>query len=149
TVRCDNNFSCSALTLNGTGVLDFNNNNVTLNVGGTMTMNGTSQITGNNANRVLALAGDFIIPAGQTGSIGGVSVTQTSSKNFTINGTFIPSNATGNKNLGNLIINAGGSWSATSTETYNVQNATLVDGSIIDGSSSATINILGNLLVQA
>ncbi|HQQ84108.1 MAG TPA: hypothetical protein PK059_12960, partial [Cyclobacteriaceae bacterium] len=151
TVSIDVNAACLSLTMNGTAIIDFPTNNRTLTVNGIMTMNGTSQVSGNNANRVLALQSSFIVPAGQQGGFSGITVTQPAGQNFTIAGTFAPfAPNNGTKTLGTLVMPAGSSWLASSTETYTFQgNASLTDGSLIDGSSTATIVINGNLSVLA
>ncbi|MFZ6010471.1 MAG: beta strand repeat-containing protein, partial [Bacteroidota bacterium] len=147
-VNMDGNHSCNNLTMNGTSELDFTTNNRTLFVNGNMTMNGTSQVTGNTNTRILSLLGNFTIPAGQTGTIGGIQFTQALTQSFTISGTFNPASNIGTKTLGNVVINSTGSWNATSNETYSVQNCLLRDGSLIDGSSTAILNVLGNLTVS-
>lgn len=148
TINVNVNAACNTLTLNGTANLFFNTNTRTLNVNGLMTMNGNSQVSGNNNSRVLNLNNNFNIPAGQTGTIGGVQVNQTAPQTFTVSGTFIPSSATGAKTLGNVIINSAGSWSATANEIYTVNNLTLFNGATIDGSVNGSIVANGNLLVQ-
>lgn len=147
TISVNVNAACNTLTLNGTANLNFNTNNRTLNVNGLMTMNGNSQVSGNNNSRVLNLNNNFNIPAGQTGSIGGVQVNQSAPNTFTISGNFIPTSATGVKNLGDLIINSTGTWSATSGETYTVNNMTLFNGASIGGNATSTIVANGNLTV--
>ncbi|MBS1542160.1 MAG: G8 domain-containing protein [Bacteroidetes bacterium] len=151
TVSIDVNGSCLSLTMNGTAIIDFPTNNRTLTVNGIMTMNGTSQVSGNNANRTLALQSGFVVPAGQQGGFSGITVTQPAAQNFTINGTFAPfAPNNGTKTLGNLIMAAGATWLASSTETYTFQgNANLTDGCSLDGSSTATIVVNGNLSVLA
>ncbi|QOI97403.1 MAG: hypothetical protein HRU69_07830 [Flammeovirgaceae bacterium] len=148
TINVNVNAACNTLTLNGTANLFFNTNNRTLDVNGLMTMNGNSQVTGNNNNRVLNLNNNFNIPAGQTGSIGGVRVNQTSPRTFTVSGTFIPTSATGTKTIGDVILNSSAFWSATSNETYTTNNFTVFNGANVDGSTTASIVVNGNLLVQ-
>lgn len=148
TINVNVNAACNTLTLNGTANLFFNTNNRTLNVNGLMTMNGNSQVSGNNNNRILNLNNNFNIPAGQTGSIGGVQVNQTSPRTFTISGTFVPTSATGAKSIGDVIMNSTGVWSATSNESYTTNNFTVFNGANIDGSNTASIIVNGNLLVQ-
>ncbi|MBL7847400.1 MAG: T9SS type A sorting domain-containing protein [Cyclobacteriaceae bacterium] len=126
TVTLSTNQACAALTLNGSAILNFSTNSRTLTVNGTMTMNGTSQVTGNNNNRILSLQGDFNIPAGQTGSIGGVRVAQVITGTFNLAGTFTPTDNTGTKTFGNAI---------------------LTDGCLIDASVTEAITIAGNLSV--
>ncbi len=140
--------ACLALTLNGTGRVDFSNNGFTLTVNGVLTMNGNSSITGNSNTRILSLQNDFIVSAGATGTMGGMQVTQNTSKNFTVSGTFIPSDNTGTKSVGNVIINNGGLWSATSTETFSTQNFTGYEGGRITGSSTSVITVNGNFVVN-
>lgn len=147
-VDMDVDVAITNMTFNGTGRLDFNNNR-TLSVGGDIIMNGNSSITGNNNNQILNLTGNFTIPAGQIGTLGGIRLTQTATSTFTISGTFIPSSSSGTKTLGNVVMGTAGSWAATSGETYSTQNFTMSDGAIIDGNSTSTININGNLLIQA
>lgn len=147
TISVNVNAACNTLTLNGTANLNFNTNNRTLNVNGLMTMNGNSQVSGNNNTRVLNINNNFIIPAGQTGSIGGIQVQQTAPRTFTISGTFIPTSATGTKNLGDVIINSTGLWNATSGETYTINNFTLYNGSEITGNATSIIIANGNLTV--
>ncbi|GIV37589.1 MAG: hypothetical protein KatS3mg032_1968 [Cyclobacteriaceae bacterium] len=147
TINVNVNAACNNITLNGTANLNFNTNNRTLDVNGLMTMNGNSQVSGNNNSRILNLNGNFSIPAGQTGSIGGVRVVQSAPQTFTVSGTFIPSSATGIKNLGDVIINSTGSWTAVSNESYTVNNLTLYNGSVINGSVNATLIANGNLTV--
>lgn len=148
TVNINVSSACNAITLNGNATINFTMANQTLSVNGLMTMNGTSSVTGGSASRILDLLGDFVIPASQTGSIGSVSVTQAATKTFTITGTFTPNSATGTKTLGNVVINSTGTWRATSGETYATQNFTMNNGSLIDGNSTAIINIGGNFSVQ-
>ncbi len=147
TINVNVNAACNNLTLNGTANLDFNTNNRTLNVNGLMTMNGNSQVSGNNNNRILNLNSNFTIPAGQTGSIGGIRVVQSAPNTFTISGTFVPTSATGTKNLGDVIINNTGTWSATSNESYTINNLTLYNGATINGNINATIIANGILTV--
>jgi hypothetical protein len=151
TINVNVNAACSTLTLNGTANLFFNVDTRTLNVNGLMTMNGNSQVTpvtlGSNS-RILNLNGNFIIPAGQTGSIGGVQVNQSAPRTFTISGTFRPTSATGTKTIGDVILNSAGTWSATSSETYTANHFTAFNGALIDGSTTASITANGNLLVQ-
>jgi len=148
TINMNVNAASADLTLNGTGNLFFNINFQTLNVGGNMTMNGNSQVTGSNNTQILNLAGNFLISAGQIGSIGAIQFNQTAPSTFTISGTFTPSSATGTKSIGDVTINSTGTWSASSTETYTTNNFTLFNGCTISGSSTATIVMNGNLLVQ-
>lgn len=147
TISVNVNAACNTLTLNGTANLNFNTNSRTLNVNGLMTMNGNSQVSGNNNTRILNLNNNFIIPAGQTGSIGGVRVVQSAPNTFTISGTFIPTSATGTKNLGDVIINSTGTWNATSGETYTINNLTLFNGAVIGGNATSVIVANGNLTV--
>lgn len=112
--------------MNGTAILDFSTNNRTLTVNGTMTMNGTSQVTGTSNSRILSLQGDFNVPAGQTGSIGGVRVSQVTSSTFNLQGTFLPTNNTGTKTFG---------------------NANFYDGCLIDAAVTEAVTIAGNLSV--
>lgn len=126
TINLTTNQTCATLTINGTGILNFNTNNRTLTVSGTMTMNGNSQVTGNANNRILSLQGDFNIPAGQVGSIGGVRVTQVITGTFNLAGTFTPTDNTGQKTFG---------------------NANFYDGCLIDASVTEGITIAGNLSV--
>ena len=148
TINMNINAASADLTLNGTGNLFFNINFRTLNVGGNMTMNGNSQVTGANNTHILNLAGNFLIPAGQIGSIGAIQFNQTAPSTFTISGTFTPSNATGTKSIGDVTINSAGTWSASSTETYTTNNFTMFNGCTVSGSSTAIIVINGNVLVQ-
>ncbi len=148
TINMNVNAASGNLTINGTGNLFFNTNTRTLNVGGDLTMNGNSQITGSNNNRILNLAGNFLIPAGQIGSIGGIQFNQTAPRTFTVSGTFTPTSATGAKSIGDVTINSAGTWSATSNENYATNNFTMFNGATLSGSSTATITINGNLLVQ-
>ncbi len=147
TISINVNAACNTLTLNGTANLNFNTNNRTLNVNGLMTMNGNSQVSGNNNSRILNLNSNFLIPAGQTGSIGGVQVVQSAPNTFTISGTFTPTSATGTKNLGDVIINSTGTWNATSNEAYTINNLTLFNGAVIGGSATSVITANGNLTV--
>lgn len=126
TINLTTNQTCVNLTLNGTAILNFNTNTRTLTVNGTMTMNGTSQVTGNNNNRILSLQGDFNIPSGQTGSIGGVRVSQLATATFNLQGTFTPTDNTGVKTFG---------------------HANFYDGCLIDASVTEAITIQGNLSV--
>jgi hypothetical protein len=148
TISVNVNADCNNLTLNGTANLNFNTNNRTLNVNGVMTMNGNSQVSGNNNNRVLNLLGNFNIPAGQTGSIGGIQVNQSAPNTFTVSGTFTPTSVTGTKNIGDVIISSTGTWLATAGETFTVNNLTLFNGALLDGNATSTIVAIGNLLVQ-
>ncbi|MBL7863668.1 MAG: T9SS type A sorting domain-containing protein [Cyclobacteriaceae bacterium] len=116
----------ASLTINGTAILDFPTNSLTLTVSGTTTMNGNTQITGNNNNRILNLLGNFNIPAGATGSIGGVRVTQAIGATFNLGGTFTPTDNTGTKTFGNAIF---------------------TDGCLIDASVTESVTIAGNLSV--
>ncbi len=126
TINVTTNQTCVNLTLNGTAILNFNTNTRTLTVNGTMTMNGTSQVTGNNNNRILSLQGDFNIPSGQTGSIGGVRISQIATATFNLHGTFTPTDNTGTKTFG---------------------HANFYDGCLIDASVTEAITIQGNLAV--
>jgi hypothetical protein len=147
TINVNVNAACNNLTLNGTANLNFNTNNRTLDVNGLMTMNGNSQVSGNDNSRILNLNNNFSIPAGQTGSIGGVRVVQSAPNTFTISGTFRPTSATGTKNLGDVIMNSTGLWSAQANETYTINNLTLFNGAEINGSVNAAIIANGNLMV--
>jgi len=147
TINVNVSAACNNLTLNGTANLNFNTNNLTLNVNGLMTMNGNSQVSGNGNSRILNLNNNFSIPAGQTGSIGGVRVEQSAPNTFTISGTFRPTSATGTKNLGDVIINSTGLWSAQANETFTINNLTLFNGAEINGSVNAAIIANGNLTV--
>ncbi len=126
TTTMDVTTTINSLTINGTAILDFSTNNRTLTVTGTTTMNGNTQITGNNNNRILDLLGDFNIPAGQIGSIGGVRVTQAIGQTFNLGGTFTPTDNTGTKTFGNAVFS---------------------DGCLIDASVTETVIIAGNLSV--
>ncbi len=148
TINMNVNAACNTLTLNGTANLFFNTNTRTLNVNGLMTMNGNSQVTGNNNNRILNLNNNFTIPAGQTGSFGGVRVVQNAPNTFVVSGTFVPSSATGTKTLGDVTLNLSATWSATANESYTTNNFTTFNGANIDGSSTASIVVNGNFLVQ-
>lgn len=109
TVDVDANSASLDLTINGSGILNYPANN-TLTVNGNLTMNGTSQVTGNNNNRRLDINGNFIVPASQTATVGGIR--------FTVNGTTSISgyfqfavSGVGQKNFNNTItVNAGGTW---------------------------------------
>ena len=150
TLRVDitTSVACLAITLNGSGQIDFNTNNRTLTVNGLMTMNGTSSVLGGNNNRILNLQGDFIVPAGQTASMGGVQIAQNAARAFTVDGTFIPTSNIGTKNIANVVLNRGGLWSATSNENYSTINFTAFEGSEITGSTTSTITVNGNLVVN-
>lgn len=126
-VDMESNEACLDLTLNGTGRIDFPTNNRTLTVTGNVTMNGTSSFTGNNNNRILALLGDITIPTGQQGSIGGIRVTQPTTKAFNVYGTFVPSDNTGTKTFG---------------------DANFYDGCLINGTATEAFTIDGDLVVH-
>lgn len=126
TINLTTNQTIVNLTINGTGILNFNTNTRTLTVNGTMTMNGTSQVTGNNNNRILSLQGDFNVPAGQSASVGGIRISQAITGTFNLAGTFTPTDNTGAKTFG---------------------NANFYDGCLIDASVTEGITIAGNLNV--
>jgi hypothetical protein len=121
------NSACNNLGFAGTGNLNFPTNTRTLAVSGNVIMNGNSSITGNNNNRILTVAGDFTIPSGQIGSIGGVRVTQVVTSTLHLFGTMTPTDNTGTKTFGNAIF-------------YN--------GCVIDASVTEGITIAGNLSIQ-
>lgn len=156
TIFANVNASCNNLTLDGTGQLNFNLNTRTLTVLGLMTMNGNSTVVGAGASRVLNLQGNFIIPTGQIGSIGSVTVTQVSTASFTILGEFRTIGTAGTKTLGNVFINSAGTqtgrWNSTVGEPYATQNFTIYDGpageALIDGAATATITVNGNFTVE-
>jgi hypothetical protein len=148
--------ACNNLTLAGTGRLDINQSNRTLTVHGTMTMNGTSTVVaGNSGIRLLNLLGDFIIPSGQIGIIDNVDITQEASKKFTILGELKSTHDQGDKSIGNVFINSGGTssgkWTFDDDELWNVQSLTIYDGpvgqALIDGTRTGTINVAGDLSV--
>lgn len=128
TVNVTTNQTCVNLTINGTGILNFNTNTRTLTVNGTMTMNGTSQVTGNNNNRILSLQGDFNVPAGASVQFGGVRLAQVIGGTFNLAGTFSPTDNTGTKTFG---------------------NANFFDGCLIDAAVTEAVTIAGNLSVLA
>lgn len=102
---------CQNVTINGTGTLSLTSGGAkTMSVGGDLTMNGNSQIDGSNNNQQLPIAGNFSVPAGQSGTVGGVRFTVNGFTN--INGYFAFANAaTGNKFFNNTItVAAGGTW---------------------------------------
>ena len=102
---------CQSVTINGTGILSLTAGGAkTMTVSGDLTLNGISQIDGSNNNQQLNIGGDFSVPAGQTGTVGGVRLTVTGFTN--INGRFSFANAaTGNKFFNNTItVAAGGTW---------------------------------------
>lgn len=119
--------ACGALTINGTGILNFPTNPITLTVNGLMTMNGTSQVTGNNNNRILSLLGDFTVPSGAIASIGGIRVSQAITASLNLYGTLFPTDNTGTKTFG---------------------NANFYNGSAIDATVTETITVAGNLIVN-
>jgi hypothetical protein len=160
TIDLDNgtDAACFNLTMVGTAEIRITEANLTLTVNGTMTMNGTSRVeAGASGIRLLNLLGNFIIPTGQTATFDNVDITQAASQTFTVLGELISSSATGDKAVGNVLINSGGTstgkWTFTSVETWDVQSLTMYDGpvgqSLIGGTSTGTINVLGNFSVVA
>lgn len=148
TINMDVNSACNTLTFNGNATLNFNTTTRTLTVNGLMTMNGTSSVIGSNNNMILSLQNDFIVPASQSASIGGVQVAQLPARSFTITGAINWSNNTGTKVVGNVILNNGGLWNSTSGETVGTQNFTMFDGATIDGTGTPIINVASSFLEQ-
>lgn len=147
-INMDVNSACNTLTFNGNATLNFNTTTRTLTVNGLMTMNGTSSVIGSNNNMILSLQNDFIVPASQSASIGGVQLAQLAARTFTITGTINWSNNTGTKVVGNVILNDGGLWNSTSGETVGTQNFTMFDGATIDGTGTPIINVASSFLEQ-
>ena len=96
--------ACSAMTINGSGIVAFTGN-FTLAVGGALTMNGTSQITGNNTAQILNAATTFSVPGAATNAIiSGITFTVTSTSS--IAGTFTLSSDTGVKTFIGTVTNS-------------------------------------------
>ncbi len=127
TVDINVNSAAGALTMNGTAILNFPTNNLTLTVNGIMTMNGTSSVTGNNNNRILSLLSDFVVPSGAVASIGGIRVSQAIGATLSLSGTLFPTNNTGTKTFG---------------------NANFFNGCLIDATVTETIIVAGNLVIN-
>ncbi|HRI78229.1 MAG TPA: T9SS type A sorting domain-containing protein [Cyclobacteriaceae bacterium] len=120
TTTIDNTFTSGStvltLTINGTAILNYSNNNLTLNVSGAFIMNGNSQITGGGNNRILNANSTFSVPAGQISTIGGVDLNVASTTSIAGYFSLANSNA-GTKTFNNTITVApGGTWDNTTGE---------------------------------
>ena len=106
--------ACASLTVNGSGILNFNTASVVLTVNGALTLNGTSQITGTAANRTLN-ANSFSVGATATNArISGITMTINGAS--TIDGTFALNSDTGVKTFIGAVTNSG-SWTSTAVTT--------------------------------
>ncbi|MGC4022058.1 MAG: hypothetical protein QM734_09005 [Cyclobacteriaceae bacterium] len=159
-VSVPSNTTVNNITVNGTSNVSITANNVTLTVNGTTTMNGTSGFVGGATSRVLSLQGNFIIPSGvgQTPSFLNVTVTQASTANFTVNGTF--SSGGGNsgtsgyaETLGNVIVGSTGTWAPVQGVVVNATSLAITDGGTIDYYSGVTptggFNLSGGFTVSS
>jgi hypothetical protein len=117
------------------------NNNTTLTINGTLTMGsatGAGNIIGQTGglNRNVQLKGNFLVAAGTdcgTTPFNFLNVSQTASKNFTINGTFYGNVSTGfTMSLANIIIGATGAWKPIANTIVPCTSLTITDGGIID-----------------
>jgi hypothetical protein len=146
------NFTAAAITVGKVtvtgGTIDFSTNNKALTISDSLTFRNTCSIIGGNNNRVLNLQGHFFLRPSASLAFGGIQVNQTATQNWVISGAFTPSSNTGVKTIANVIVNNGGSWNATSGETFTTQNFTIFEGGLLDGNSTSSINIGGNLTVE-
>ena len=116
TVNVNLGSACSALTLNGSGILNYSAN-VALAVGSNLTMNGTSQITGNNAAQSLSVAAPNTFNVLGTATNARISgITFTVNGVSSIAGTFTLNNNTGIKTFVGAVTNSG-SWTSTAVTT--------------------------------
>jgi hypothetical protein len=152
------NTTINNITTNGTANVTISANNVTLTANGTVTMNGTSGFVGGSTTRVLSLQGNFIIPAGQTPNFLNITVSQKSSANFTVNGTFSTGGGGSGtagyaETLGNVIVSSTGTWAPVQGVVVNATSLSITDGGTIDYYSGVTptggFNLSGGFTVNS
>ncbi len=137
--------NCRTMTVSG--ILTWSQNRTT-NVGvggvGDLTFSGGS--TAGTGTGVLNVQGSFIIPASQTGTIQGQSITVTGSTS--ISGTFnISTSVNGNKNFfGAVTIATGGSWNNSINENIFFRNGFTNNGSFSSGTGAYNFSTNSQLI---
>lgn len=122
---------CLGLTV--TGTLNWSVTSVA-SVSGNLTLNPGS-IVGGSVTGTLNVAGNLIVVAGGTSTIGRVNLAITGST--TINGTVLFNNGTGTKSFtGDVTIASGGVWTSNATVTYTMSADLNMDGGTINGTAS-------------
>lgn len=132
TVNINANGNCNNLTIQGTGILNFNKNAKTLNVGGNLTMSDNAQIIGGANSRILNVAGSMNVNSSSTVSIAGIQLNV--SGTTTIDGQVTFSDDIGVKTFINPVtVNASGAW--TSTAIITTTNLIFQNGITHNGTS--------------
>jgi hypothetical protein len=135
--------NCLSLTVNGTVTWT---SAFTTNVGtGGLTLN-TGALMSGTAIGILNVAG-ALTQTGGTSTIGGITLSVTGTT--TLSGTLAFNNAGGTKTFTNIIVNSGGDFSSSVTETYAVSGNVTMNGGSLTGSSSGNMNVAGNLIITA
>lgn len=150
TINITSNSACYNLTENGSGVINFNTDNVTLAVGGDYTVTGSDAMGGGGGiNRVMTVAGNFIVTNTSTASdIVGIDFTV--SGTTTISGYLEINGNTGVKVFtGDVAHNTGGTIYFNVVETISMLG-NLVDEGHMGGSINAgVVTVAGNLTINA
>ncbi|OFX28367.1 MAG: hypothetical protein A2X08_10845 [Bacteroidetes bacterium GWA2_32_17] len=141
TIFANVNSACKDITLQGTGILNFPSNGITLNASGNLVMNGTSRITGNSNTRILNIGGTLSVTAGSSVILGGIQINVTGIA--TLDGTLTCSDNTGTKNFSSdFNVTSTGALSFAQAETYTIAgNLNMTNGSSI-GETAAVTGVL-------
>lgn len=135
--------SCLTLTVNGTASWT---SAFTTNVGaGGVIINNGGTLSG-GAIGILNSA-TLSISSGATTTIAGITLNITGTA--TISGTVRFTNVSGTKTFGNIIMNAGGSFSSNVAENFTVTGNITMNGGTISGTNTGNLTVGGTLTVSS
>ncbi len=145
TININVTSSCSSLTINTSGTVNFTNV-ITCTVTGTLSVSGT--ITGSSTGSFNTVRME--VPTGAIANIGRSNISVTDS--LIISGSYNITSVTGTKTFSNLLLKTGSDWTNTGSAAaaFTITgDMILYDGSSVKGNNTSNITVNGDLICKA